>query len=179
MNAIPSFSLGLLCLLALLSTMLAGTAPPAALPASLEAPAHQALAFALTGRGVQIYECRAVPGEPNKFEWAFKAPEADLFNAQGQRIGRHFAGPTWELTDGSKVVGRVTAKADAPDGKGIPWLSLEAVQASGATLSKVQTIQRVDTTGGKAPLTPADSTRVGQEARVEYTATYKFYVPGP
>ena len=157
----------------------AGTTPEPIVPAALEVPANQILALVLTARGVQIYECRMVPGQPAKFEWAFKAPEADLFDAQGSKIGRHYAGPTWELTDGGKVVGRVKTKVDAPDGKGVPWLLLEAVQASGATLGKVQSIQRVNTNGGKAPTEPADATKVGQQARVEYTATYKFYVAKP
>ncbi|HEY0792599.1 MAG TPA: DUF3455 domain-containing protein [Chthoniobacterales bacterium] len=108
---------------------------------------------------------------------AFKAPEADLFDAQGRKVGRHSAGPTWELDDGGKVVGRVKVKADAPDGQGIAWLLLEAVKTSGGgIMSKVQSIQRVGTFGGKPPAAPADQAMVGQESRVEYTATYKFYV---
>jgi hypothetical protein len=31
------------------------------------------------------------------------APEADLFDARGNRIGRHYAGPHWRSTDGSKI----------------------------------------------------------------------------
>ena len=147
---------------------------------SVEVPANQTLALTLNAKGVQIYECRAVAGDPAKFEWVFKAPEADLFDAQGRKVGRHFAGPSWELNDGSKVVGKLKAKEDAPDGKGIPWLLLDVAQASGPTLGKTQSIQRVDTVGGKAPAaTMADAAKVGQEARVEYTATYKFYVAKP
>ncbi len=145
----------------------------------MDVPANQTLALTLTAKGVQIYECRAFPGDPTKFEWAFKAPEADLFDAQGHKVGRHYAGPTWELTDGGKVVGKLKAKADAPDGKGVPWLLLDATQASGTTLGKVQSIQRVDTVGGKAPTESADATKAGQEKRVDYTATYKFYAAKP
>ena len=172
----------LLCLFTpSLAALLGDPAPasPAAAPASLEVPAGQTLALTLTARGVQIYECRAVAADPTKFEWAFKAPEADLFDAQGRKVGRHFAGPTWELTDGGKVAGRVKAKADAPDGKGVAWLLLEATQASGATLGKVQSIQRVDTVGGKTPTEPATPAKAGQAIRVDYTATYKFYAAKP
>lgn len=155
-----------------------------ALPANLAPPADQVLALTLTARGVQIYECRAVPGgESNRFEWAFKAPEADLFDAQGRKVGRHYAGPTWELTGdgGGKVAGRVKAKAEAPDGKGIPWLLLEAAPASGGgVMGRVQSIQRVNTVGGQAPAEEvANQAKVGQERRVEYTATYHFYVAKP
>lgn len=178
-----SFLLLAVCWSALART---ASAEPA-LPANLAAPADQVLALTLTARGVQIYECRPVPNEPGKSEWAFKAPEADLFDAQDRKVGRHYAGPTWELTGendgggGSKVVGRVKAKADAPDGKGIPWLLLEAAQTSGdGVLGRVQSIQRVDTAGGQAPTDEkADSAKAGQERRVAYSATYRFYTAKP
>ena len=169
----------LLCALILPLDVLAEPPPtsPAAILVTLEVPINQVQALALTARGVQIYVCRPVQGEPAKFEWALKAPEADLFDAQGRKVGRHFAGPTWELTDGGKVTGRVKAKADAPDGRGIPWLLLEAVQSGGTgIMSKVQSIQRLDTMGGKPPPEPAEQSKVGREIRVDYTATYKFYV---
>ena len=130
-------------------------------------------------RGVQIYECRETTADPTKYEWALKAPEADLFDLQGHKVGPHFARPTWELIDGGTVVGRLKAKADAPDGKGVPWLLLDAVDPNGPILGLVQSIQRVDTVGGKAPAEPAEPAQVGQERRVAYTATYKFYVAVP
>jgi Protein of unknown function (DUF3455) len=141
----------------------------------LEPPPNQVVTLTLIGRGVQIYKCAAVSGASDKFEWVLKGPEADLFDNDGHKVGRHFAGPTWELNDGGKVVGHVKAKADAPDGKSIPWLLLDAIQASGTIMCNVQSIQRVDTVGGKAPVVPADAGDLGQEKRVEYSATYKFY----
>lgn len=183
MKTLLRHSLLLLCLLAQFRMENAGPAVSVApaIPASLEPPADQVLALALTARGVQIYECRPVAGEPARFEWAFKAPEADLFDARGQKVGRHYAGPTWELAEGGKVVGRVKAKADAPDGQGIPWLLLEAAEAGGGgILGKVRSIQRVNTVGGKAPpAAEAVQAKAGQEVRVEYTATYNYYVAKP
>ncbi len=157
----------------------ADPAPPSlpAVPASLAVPSGQAPSLVLTAKGVQIYEGRPVAGETDKFEWAFKAPEADLFDAAGKKVGKHYAGPTWELIPGSKVVGKVKAKADAPDGKGIPWLLLDVVAQDGAgMMAKMQSIQRVATVGGKAPVEAVDRSKVGQERRVEYSATYVFYV---
>ena len=134
----------------------------------------------LTAKGVQIYECRPVAGDANKFEWAFKAPEADLYDASGKKVGRHYAGPTWELTAGGKVVGKVKAKADAPDGKGVAWLLLDVVERDGGgELSKVQSTQRIATVGGKTPAEAADQSKAGQERRVEYSATYVFYAAKP
>ena len=88
-----------LCLLA--GGAAARGADPAT-PASLAVPANQEPALVLTAKGVQIYECRPVAGDASKFEWAFKAPEAELFDAQGRKVGKHYAGPTWELTAGGK-----------------------------------------------------------------------------
>jgi hypothetical protein len=172
MKVLLRFSSIVLCLVAASQTTLAG-ARSSAVPPDLATPSDQELAFTLTGKGVQIYVWSAVPGEANKFAWILKAPEADLFDVSGKMVGRHFAGPTWELNDGGKVIGHVKAKVDAPDGKGIPWLLLEAVQASGATMGKAKSIQRVDTVGGNAPA-PADATKSGAEQKVEYTATYNF-----
>ena len=125
---------------------------------------------------MQIYVCQPTPAPTPRYEWTFKGPEADLFDPQGQKAGRHYAGPTWELTDGSKVVGQVKAKADAPDGKSIPWLLLAAAPTSATgVLANVQTIRRIETAGGQAPAEPADKTNAGQERRVPYTATYQFY----
>ena len=45
----------------------------------------------------------------------------------------------------------------------------------GETLS----IQRVNTVGGQAPAEPADASKAGQVRRVDYTATYLFYVAKP
>jgi hypothetical protein len=179
MKNLLSFLSIVLCLLALPQIALASD-PSTAVPASLEVPGNQELALTLTGKGSQIYVLRAVPGVTNKFEWELKAPEAELFDASGKKVGRHFAGPTWELFDGGKVIGHLRAKADAPDGgKDIPWLLLDAVQASGTIMGKVKSIQRLDTVGGKAPAVPADVTKSGGEEKVEYSAVYKFYVDKP
>ena len=170
----------LFCVSAASLVTLAGpaTLPFPAIPASLETPANQKLELTLTARGVQIYECRPVQGDPAKFEWIFKAPEADLFDADGHKVGRHYAGPSWELTGGGKVVGHVKAKADAPDGKGVAWLLVEATENSGGgILGRVRSIQRVGTVGGKTPAEAAGQTNAGQERRVEYSATYRFFVP--
>ncbi len=177
MKPIARLPLFLVCLFVPWLAVLADALPVD--PAALDVPADQSLTLTLTAKGVQIYECRPLPTDPNQFEWAFTAPEADLFDAQGRKVGRHFAGPTWELTDGGKVVGKVKAKADAPDGQGVPWLLLEATEASGAVMAKVRSIQRVNTVGGKAPAAKPGAALAGKQLRVEYTATYKFYVAKP
>ena len=55
-------------------------------------------------KGVQIYVCAAKDGAN---EWALKGPEAELRDAQGQIFAKHYVGPSWEATDGSKIIGKV------------------------------------------------------------------------
>ena len=76
-----------------------------AVPDKLKPGAGESLAMIVPAKGVQIYECRA--GKDGGYEWAFVAPEADLFDTRGNRIGRHYAGPHWEAADGSKILGEL------------------------------------------------------------------------
>lgn len=146
---------------------LAGCASSVSVPDSLKPAAGESLALVVPARGDQIYECRAG-------KWAFVAPEAELFNRTGKKIGRHYAGPHWESLDGSRIVGAVKARADAPRAGDIPWLLLSAksVGAEGA-FSKVTSIQRVTTMGGSAPIEPCSQD--GRRVRVPYTADYYFF----
>src|SRR5712692_1216230 len=155
-----------------------GTNP--VVPDNLRVPAGQTLSLVSPATGVQIYECSAGKTDPAKFEWAFKAPEADLFDLSGRKMGKHYAGPTWESNDGSKVVGEVKARDDGPNANAIPWLLLRAKSTSGkGVFSQTQSIQRLYTVGGKAPATGCNRAQLGKEARVPYKATYYFYVPKP
>ena len=74
---------------------------PSAVPDAIKTPATEKLLLTVSAKGVQIYECHAKKDSPGQFEWALKAPEADLFDASGKKIGTHYVGPTWESTDGS------------------------------------------------------------------------------
>ena len=162
-------------------TLLAGcaTVNPDTMPAvpdTLKPPMTEVVSLETRATGVQIYACNASKDDPRRFEWVFKAPEADLFNRSGQKIGKHYAGPTWEANDGSKVIGEVKARDDGPDPNAIPWLLLRAKSASrNGVFSRTQSIQRVHTIGGKAPAGGCDQARAGQETRVAYKATYYFY----
>jgi Protein of unknown function (DUF3455) len=123
--------------------------------------------------GVQIYICES---KQDGFEWKFKAPEANLFDKQGQQIGTHIGGPTWKMVDGSEVVGEVVARANAPDPGAIQWLLLRAKSHEGSgTLSQAAFIRRTDTKGGVAPKTGCDASHLSQPARMRYSATYQFF----
>lgn len=152
-----------------------GTMPP--LPENLKAPADEILALEAAATGVQIYECVAGKDQPARFEWVFKAPEADLFDRSGKKIGKHYAGPTWEANDGSKVVGQVRARDNGPDPSAIPWLLLTAKSPSGSgVFGRTTSIQRLNTVGGIAPTEGCNEAQAGKLARIPYKATYYFYV---
>src|SRR6476620_5250741 len=65
-------------------------------------PENTSIALAVFAEGVQIYESKL--NSMGTLEWALKAPEAELKNAAGEGIGKHFGGPSWSLNDGSQVV---------------------------------------------------------------------------
>jgi len=125
------------------------------------------VAFHGLGIGVQFYTWNAA-------SWGTATPEATLFDEDGNVVAIHFAGPSWESNSGSKVVGAVVPPTVTVDTNAIPWLLLSAVRTEGnGVFADVTFIQRIHTTGGKAPA--ADGTVVGQVACVPYTADYFFF----
>lgn len=156
----------------------AGTpATTPAVPAALDpGPTVRALAT-VSATGVQIYACRDAGGGAGA-AWAFVAPEAPLFDERGRLMGSHGAGPHWLGLDGSRVMGSVRARADAPTGGAIPWLLL-STQSAGApgVLNAVTFIQRLNTVGGIAPADGCDAQSLGKQARVGYSADYRLFVP--
>jgi hypothetical protein len=144
-------------------------------PDKLKPGPNESLAMIVPAKGVQIYECRVKQDQPGAYGWAFVAPEADLFDTNGKKFGRHYAGPHWESADGSKIAGTVKASADAPQADAVPWLLL-ATKSDGpdGSFTKITSIQRVNTVGGVAPKTACAQSNLGTTARVPYTADYYF-----
>ena len=136
-------------------------------PETLKPAPNEVLTMKLAAEGVQIYECRGG-------SWMFVAPKASLFDRNGKLIGTHYAGPHWEAADGSRIVGTVKSRADAPKADSIPWLLLSAKSdGPNGAFSRVTSIQRVHTTGGVGPT--GDCAEPGDRARVAYTADYYFF----
>jgi hypothetical protein len=164
--------------------------PPTDVPPALQVPAGQKLTRMLHATGVQIYQCKTSAKDPSRYSWVYQEPKAELSDRSGKDIGRHYAGPTWEADDGSKVVGDVVARADAPGAatpgaaasaaaqraSGVQWLLLRAKSNTGkGVFAKVQSIQRLHTIGGLAPQDPCDAAHADQRTRVPYSADYYFY----
>jgi len=156
-------------------TVLAFSLAAQQVPQQLQPPAGEQLLLQVHAKGDQIYTCK---GDAAQFAWALKAPDAQLFDKDGKPFGKHFAGPSWEAKDGSRVVGKAAANVPSPEPDSVPWLLVNIVSHEGTgVLSPATSIQRLNTKGGKAPATGCDAAHAGQELRVAYSADYLFYAP--
>ena len=92
--------------------------------------------------------------------------------AAGDALGRGFS-----LLYAKHFLGTLKARAEAPIAGSIPWLLL-ATKGTGTagSFSKVTSIQRVNTSGGMPPSSPCTADLLGRKARVDYVATYRFFV---
>ena len=123
--------------------------------------------------GAQVYECKF--DTAGKLVWKFREPIATLM-VQGKTVGRHYAGPYWEMADGSAVSAKASAQAPGASTSDIPLLKLEVAARRGAgQLANVTTIQRINTKGGVAG---GQCTTYGALLSVPYTADYAFYRKG-
>jgi len=121
------------------------------------------------GDGFQIYVCTDTHAG---LKWSLKAPDANLLDSSGKTIGRHFAGPTWSLADGSQVQGELIASKPAPEVNSVPWLLLQAkVGTATDRLANIKFIRRTETHGGVAPESGCQSSRDADKiVRIPYTA---------
>ena len=146
-------------------------------PDEIKVPAGEKLVLKAHATGFQIYTCKAAGDRPA--QWELKAPEADLHDGNGTVIVHHFAGPTWKHKDGSEVTGKASAHVDSPDASSIPWLLVSATGHTGeGVFSKVSSIQRINTRGGKPPAgAECTAANNGAESKSSYAADYYFYRP--
>ena len=148
-----------------------GQQPPAS--TSIDPPSDEKVLLELHADGVQIYSCVL---DKTALNWKFQGPEAKLSKADGSDAGTHYPGPTWKLLDGSEVKAAMVGTKPSPDGGSIPWLLLRVATHSGeGKLQKAEYVTRTDTKGGVAPSSGCDATHQGEQSRVAYSATYRFY----
>lgn len=142
--------------------------PAIAVCDNLEVPSGNKVFARVYALGVQTYRW-------NGTSWVFVEPIATLFAdaKHHEKVGIHYAGPTWESNNGGKVVA-ARVQSCTPDPTAIPWLLLQTTSTDGpGPLSNVTYIQRVNTVGGLVPTAPGIST--GAVAEVPYTTEYLFY----
>ena len=153
-------------------SLLSARAAETPLPDAIAAPG-ETLVLAVHAEGAQVYECKA--GTDGKPTWAFREPIATLL-ADGKTVGRHYAGPNWEHSDGSAVVGKVAASAPGATPNDIPWLKLDVISRRGSgVLTGATTVQRINTRGGKLE---GACEKAGTYRSVPYSADYVFLRKG-
>ena len=142
------------------------------LPEAIAAPGETAI-LTLHAEGAQIYECKS--SGDGALAWAFREPIATLFS-DGKTVGRHYAGPTWDYSDGSAVVGQVLGTSPGQVAMDIPWLKLGVTSRRGnGALSPATTVQRINTVGGKLN---GACYKAGTFESVPYSADYVFLRKG-
>jgi hypothetical protein len=152
-----------------LSVLPLPAAAAAEVPVEIAAPG-EILVTMTHAVGAQVYECKA--NAAGALEWHFREPVATLL-IDSKTVGRHYAGPHWELADGSAVAAKVAGRAPGASAADIPLLRLDVTTRRGeGRLTDVTTIQRINTRGGVAQ-GPCAAT--GAFLGVPYTADYAFY----
>lgn len=168
LNTISTGSLLGLVLATLAGRCAAAAPSPPAAPAVFGVGGRTPL-LVVHAEGAQLYECKPAPSGGS--EWTFREPIAALIK-DGKTIGRHYAGPTWELDDGGAVKGKVAASAAGATAADIPLLKLNVIDRRGAgALKDAAQVLRLATHGGvlagRCPV-------VGELRPAPYSADYVF-----
>jgi hypothetical protein len=147
-------------------------ASAAAFAASSIDPPQAEPVLTTTASGVQVYSCEY--DAQDHLGWVFKNPQATLYDARGQELIRHSAGPSWEADDGSRIVGHVIAQTPSATAASVPQLLLETRStAASGMLSAIRYVQRVNTVGGTMPAAPCSAEH--ELGSSPYIANYIFY----
>jgi hypothetical protein len=161
-----------LALLLMLGSPMSASAAEPPLPDAIAAPG-ETVVLSVHAEGAQVYECKAAAD--GKLAWAFREPIATLL-ADGKTVGRHYAGPNWEHSDGSAVVGKAIGNAPGATPDDIPWLKLEVTSRRGSgILTGVTTVLRINTKGGKLD---GACDKAGALRSAPYSADYVFLRKG-
>lgn len=156
-------------LAAFVTAMLVPAPVRAEVPAAIAVPG-ETLVVQFHAEGAQVYDCKA--DASGKLTWQFREPIATLIEG-GKTVGRHYAGPHWEVADGSVVAAKTVGRAPGATAQDIPQLKLEVTEHRGTgRLTPVTTVLRLDTKGGVAE---GSCPSAGALLSVPYSADYAFY----
>lgn len=147
--------------------------PSLGLFSRIKVPDGNEPALQLAARGVQIFRCERVG---NEYEWRFRQPDAELFDAQGRPAGRHGANFSFEHVDGSRLLGTVVAHDKAGAADTLPWLLLSTKSFGKGAFGGISYVQRVNTRGGMPP-GGCGAAQASRLLRVDFSADFVFYRP--
>jgi len=151
----PLLKSAVLALLLASGSLVSAPAAETPLPDAIAAPG-ETIVLTVHAEGAQVYECKA--------------------GADGKTVGRHYAGPNWEHSDGSAVVGKSAGSVPGATPNDIPWLKLDVISRRGSgILAGVTTVQRINTKGGKLE---GACDKAGAYSNVPYSADYVFLRKG-
>ncbi len=155
---------------------------PAEVDLPVNLPAGNTRVATYYAKGVQKYKAQLkAGGGPESYEWVFVAPKADLYDVTNAKVGTHMAGPFWAVSHShTGMADSIFAQQFSPartvtvDAASIAWLQLKPKEGKTPTgiFAEVDYIQRIATTGGKAPDVAPKA--ITDTADVPYTAIYRF-----
>jgi Protein of unknown function (DUF3455) len=158
--------------LLMLGSLARVSAAETSLPDAIAAPG-ESVVLSVQAEGAQVYECKVAAD--GKLAWGFREPIATLL-LDGKTVGRHYAGPNWEHSDGSAVVGKVAGSAPGATANDVAWLKLAVISQRGSgVLTGVTTVQRINTRGGKLD---GACDKAGAFSSAPYSAEYVFLKKG-
>src|SRR5258708_21533138 len=98
----PLFRSATVAIFSLLASLVSASAQTP-LPEAIAAPGETVM-LTLHAEGAQVYECKT--GADGALAWVFREPIATLLS-DAKTVGRHYAGPNREYSDGTAAVGQV------------------------------------------------------------------------
>jgi hypothetical protein len=166
----------------LLSVGLVTLAPLAvannSLPALMQVPADNAIAWNAHANGHITYVCQTIRTDGAKLAWIIKSASATLGNSSERLSGTYTSPPeTWKSADGSALTGMEIVRAHAGADRLYDQLVLANPSVGVGVLTGVTYIQRLVSAGGAPPQTPCANSNVGEQVKVAYQANYVFWKP--
>ena len=153
------------------------TPPP--MPPALVVPAG-ATGIHAHAVGAQIYTCTASGGADTGATTYARVSRlrTPLYDESGVQVETHGPGRAGRTpTEASPTGRRWPSRIHRCRTRSRGLLRVASTSGTGA-FSDVTYVQRLSTTGGKAPATGCDSTTVGTDTRADYMADYYFYRGG-
>jgi hypothetical protein len=154
----------------------AGAMASDSVPAIMQVPAGNYVAWRAAAEGTVTYVCQQSSNIPPQVEWAIQSAKATL-NGDNQQ-GSYWGPPeTWRAADGSSLTGMSIVRVDVGAGRLADQLVMANPSGAAGMLSGVTYIQRLVQSGGGGPQARCDSAALGQQVTVPYQALYVFWKP--
>lgn len=154
----------------------AGVMASDSVPAIMQVPAGNYVAWRAAAEGTVTYVCHQSANIPPQRVWTIESAKATLSGDNQQ--GRYTSPPeTWHAADGSWLTGMSVVRVDDGAGRLADQLVMANPAGAAGVLSGVTYIQRLVKSGGGAPDSACDNAALGKQVTVPYQALYVFWKP--